>query len=236
MGVLAGMGYEQLRPNDRVSEVSGRTTLETRSLQFAIRRSLSKRFAISTNVQIMQRHELYRTDLTERFFETVYNSTALVVGGERFGDSVLVVPRQRIQSDRYATFTRTNIGIVGEYLFSTRFCEYAMYGGLNIAVSQKWNGSRMVQRELPGFSIWEGVNPIIEDRRGPYNSIGTVSGLFSYVLGARASKPIGGQFRILLDGRLVLDSDYSIESAYREIFTETGNSVSLSLGLGWRFN
>lgn len=227
IGLLAGAGKDWLSPNDEEQNVSGRTFLETRNLQLGLTRSFNKRLAVTAHAHLSQRHERYRTDFTEQFQETVYNPAALVAGGERFGDSVSVRSSQRMKSDRYATLTRLNLGAVVEYLIPTRFCDYAVFGGINYALIQRWSGSRKVQPEE--------FSPILEDTQGPYTFENALDRRVSYVIGTRVSKPLGNQLQLLLDTRIVLNSRYSIESAFNKRFSETGHSASLSVGLGWRF-
>ncbi len=232
VGILGGVGKEILSSTNDNFRINGRTILETRSMQLDVKRSFSKRFAVTAHAHILQRQELYRTDLTELYSETVYNPVALVAGGERFGDSVSVLSTNRVRSDRYATLTRLNVGAVGEYLVPTRSCDYGVYAGVNFALVQRWNGSRMVQRVPIDRPAPEEMNPIIEDTEGPYSSL---NNRLSFIIGTRVSKPLGRQLNLLFDGRAVLNSHYAIESPFDELFTETGHTFTVSLGLGWRF-
>ncbi|MFK8055129.1 MAG: hypothetical protein AB8F78_03315 [Saprospiraceae bacterium] len=225
VAALAGVGYERVRSND--FEFLERTALEVRNLQLNVTRSFSKHFAVSAHAQIGQRSELYRTDFTIPFEETIYNPVSRVVGGERFGDSVVVISERRVQSDRYAKFTRLNVGAVAEYLIPTRACDFAIFGGVNYALLQRWSGSRRIQID-PNQSIRD-------DTVGPYNLDKKYSNQVSYVLGARVSKPIGSQLHLLFDSRVQLLAQYRLSSDSAFNLIEHGNSISVNLGLGWRF-
>lgn len=228
IGVLAGAGYEFLRTIEASDSIKGRKLLELRSLRASVTRSFNDRVAITINGQFLQRHELYRTDFTNQYPEVVYNPASLVAGNTAFGDSVTVLSERRLMSDRYARFTRLNVGAMLEYLVPTQVFDFAVYGGVNYTLQQQWKGSRMVQVEA--------FSPIVEDTRGPYFIEGGLRNRLSYTLGTRVSKPLGTNVRLLFDARAVLLARYNIESAFRELHTESGSSLLFNLGLAWRID
>jgi len=227
IGLVAGVGKDFISSKSGSSPIRGRTTLETRSLQLSVTRAITNRLAISAHAHLLQRHELYQNRLFTQFNENVFNPEVLLVGGERYGDSVTVVSELLTESTRYATLTRLNIGATLEYLLPTQFCEFAFYGGANLRVIQHWKGSRFVQPE--DFSA------IVEDQNGPYSRGTKVGDMLSYVVGVRLSKPLGTNLHLLLDSRAVLNSMNNIESSYGELGSESFSIYTGSLGLGWRF-